>query len=118
MKKQFSVLPKIAALSVLAAFAAPVMAQQAGDNIANIGWFHLKLQDSSETLRINGNPVPGSGAGVKDTDTLGIQFTHFFTDNIALSTDLGIPPEFKLNGEGTLSGVGQIGTAKQWSPAV
>src|SRR5690606_23453384 len=62
--------------------------------------------------------IPGSGATVGDADTLGIAFTHFVTDNFALTADLGIPPKFKLDGSGSLAGLGQLGTAKQWSPAV
>ncbi|MEO6921331.1 MAG: OmpW family outer membrane protein [Collimonas sp.] len=119
MKKQFSVLKKLAAVSVLAAFAAPAMAQQAGDNVVNFGWAHIGLNQSSEPLTLGGNfKVPGSGAHVSNADTAILQFTHFFTDNIAVTTDLGIPPKFKLSGEGTLNGLGQLGTATQWSPAV
>lgn len=123
MKQPFSLLPKIAALSLCAACAAPAMAQTAGSNIVNVGWFHLAPQDSSETLRINSpaviaGPIAGTGASVSNADTLGLAFTHFFTDNFAVTTDLGIPPTFKLTGTGTLAGVGQVGKAKQWSPAV
>lgn len=122
MQKQFSLLPKIAALSVMAACAAPAMAQQAGSNVVNLGWFHLAPQDSSETLRKNdgpgAGPITGSGATISNADTLGVALTHFFTDNFALTADLGIPPTFKLKGTGTLAGVGEIGKAKQWSPAL
>lgn len=122
MQKQFSFLPKLAALSVMAACAAPAMAQTAGSNIVNLGWFHLAPQDSSEILRKNdgpgAGPIPGSGSTVNSADTLGIAFTHFLTDNVSLTADLGIPPTFKLDGTGTLAGVGQIGKAKQWSPAI
>ncbi|WP_343583917.1 OmpW family outer membrane protein [Herbaspirillum sp.] len=122
MKKQFSLLPKIAALSVMAAFAAPAMAQSAGSNIVNLGWFHLSPQDSSELLRKNdgpgAGPIPNSGATISNADTVGFAFTHFFTDNFAVTTDLGIPPTFKLNGTGSLAGIGEIGKAKQWSPAI
>ncbi|MFJ2989244.1 OmpW family protein [Collimonas sp. NPDC087041] len=119
MKKQFKVLPKLAALSLLAAFAAPAMAQQAGDNVVNAGWAHIGLHQSSEELKVGGNTIPGTGASVDNADTLIVQFTHFFTDNIALTTDLGVPPTMKLNGAGpVLQGLGQIGTAKLWSPAI
>ncbi|MFL9924344.1 outer membrane beta-barrel protein [Herbaspirillum lusitanum] len=121
MQKQFSLLPKIAALSVMAACAAPAMAQTAGSNTVNVGWFHLAPQDSSETLRVVSpvaSTVPGSGATVGNADTLGVAFTHFFTDNFAVTTDVGIPPTFKLSGTGTLAGVGELGKAKQWSPAI
>ncbi|MCP1576066.1 membrane protein [Herbaspirillum rubrisubalbicans] len=118
MQKQFSFLPKLAALSVMAAFAVPAMAQSAGSNVVNVGWFHLAPQDSSDPLTTPAGPLPGSGASVSTADTVGLAFTHFFTDNFALTTDLGIPPTFHLNGTGSLSGVGEIGKAKQWSPAV
>lgn len=120
----FRVLPQLAAVtavSALAAFSLPAAAQSAGDNIVNVGWFHLKTYDSSETL-IRRSPSPGplagSSATVGDADTLGIAFTHFVTDNFALTADLGIPPKFKLDGAGSLASLGQIGTARQWSPAV
>ncbi|WDZ96861.1 outer membrane beta-barrel protein [Herbaspirillum sp. WKF16] len=124
MQKQFSLLPKIAALSVMAACAAPAMAQQAGSNIVNVGWFHLSPQDSSAgltKLTNGGLPAgyyPNSHSSVGDADTLGIAFTHFFTDNFALTADLGIPPTFKLTGQGDLAGLGELGKAKQWSPAI
>ncbi len=118
MKKQFKVLPKLAALSVLAAFAVPAMAQQAGDNLINAGWAHLGLNQSSEPLKLGTFTVPNSGAHVSNADTLLLSFTHFITDNIAVTADLGIPPKFKLDGSGSLSGLGQLGTATQWSPAL
>lgn len=118
MKKQFKVLSKLAALSVLAAFAVPAMAQQAGDNLINAGWAHLGLNQSSEPLKLGTFTVPNSGAHVSNADTLLLSFTHFFTDNVAVTADLGIPPKFKLNGSGSLNGLGQLGTATQWSPAM
>ena len=116
----FRVLSKIAALSLAAAFSLPASAQSAGDNIVNVGWFHLYTDDSSEPLRsVPGNvATPGSGASVGSADTVGIAFTHFFTDNFAVVLDAGVPPEFKLKGEGSLASLGQLGTAKQWSPAI
>jgi outer membrane protein len=121
MTKPLNTLSKLAAVSVLAAISLPAAAQQAGDNIVNIGWFHLRPNESSEPLtRTFPAPgqVAGSGAGISNSDTLGLAFTHFFTDNFALTADLGIPPKFKLYGEGTLTQYGQLGKAKQWSPAV
>ncbi|KAF3999809.1 OmpW/AlkL family protein [Glaciimonas immobilis] len=117
MKKYLSVLPKFAALSLFSMAALPAMAQQAGDNIVGLGWFHLAPQDSSQNLTIGGNTVPNTGAGVSTADTLGLQFSHFLTDNWVISADAGIPPKFKLDGEGILQGT-HIGSAKQWSPAV
>lgn len=123
MKKQATLLPKIAALSVFAAFAGPVMAQQAGDTIVATGWFHIVPQDSSQGITVTG----GTGAGtyssaahssVSNGNTLGLAVTHFFTDNIGVTLDAGIPPEFTLYGRGSLASFGEIGNAKQWSPAL
>src|SRR5450830_1360989 len=123
MKKQFTLLPKIAALSVMAACAAPAMAQSAGDNIIGAGWFHIVPQDSSSGITgtgglVNGTTSPNAHSAVSNGNTLGLAFTHFFTDNIALTLDGGIPPEFTLYGKGTLASFGEIGNAKQWSPAL
>ena len=120
MNKSFSGLPKIAAVSVAAAFAAPAMAQTAGSNVFNVGWFHFTPQDSSDPLRIVNPPVTiaGSGATISNADTLGLAFSHFFTDNFVLTADMGVPPTFHLNGTGTLESVGELGKAKQWSPAL
>lgn len=118
MKQQFSLLPKIAALSIAAAFAAPAMAQTAGSNIVNLGWVHLAPQDSSEPIKIAGTALPNSGATVGTADTLGISLTHFFTDNFALTADGGLPPKYTLKATGSIAAVGEAGTAKSWSPAV
>ncbi|MFJ7567769.1 OmpW family protein [Herminiimonas sp. NPDC097707] len=120
----FRVLPQLAAVtafSALAAFSLPAAAQSAGDNIVNVGWFHLRPNESSEPLYSRMAPIgpkAGSSASISNADTLGIAFTHFFTDNFALTADLGVPPKFKLYGGGTIAALGELGTAKQWSPAV
>lgn len=121
MKKPFKVLPQVAALSLLAAVAFPAAAQSAGSNVVSVGWFHLHPNDSSEPLTFTQPALgaqPGSSASISNADTLGIALTHFYTDNVAVTLDAGIPPKFKLRGGGTLAGLGELGTAKQWSPAV
>ena len=121
MKSTLKALSWAAALTALAAFSLPAAAQSAGSNLVNLGWFHFAPNDSSDPLQIV-SPVPstvaGSGATIKDSDTVGLALTHFFTDNIAVTADMGIPPKFKLNGTGTLSALGELGNAKQWSPAI
>ncbi|GGI19106.1 OmpW/AlkL family protein [Oxalicibacterium faecigallinarum] len=116
--------PRFAAFSFLSALTAlslPAAAQTAGSNVVNIGWFHLYTDDSSQPLRQTSpgsTTFAGSGATVSSADTLGIAYTRFVTDNFAVTLDAGIPPKFKLDGEGTLASRGQLGTAKQWSPAI
>ncbi|MDY7576791.1 OmpW family outer membrane protein [Herbaspirillum sp. RTI4] len=118
MNKQVRFLPKILAMSVLAACAMPAFAQSAGSNIVGIGWFHLTPNDSSDGLTSPRGYDANAHSAVSNADTVGLSFTRFFTDNIALTADVGIPPTFNLNGTGTLAAYGQIGSAKQWSPAL
>ena len=121
MKKPFNALAKLAALSVLAVSSLPALAQSAGSNVVNVGWFHLDTHDSSKPLAVTSpvsTTIPGSGAEVDSADTLGLAYTRFFTDNFALTFDAGVPPKFNLTGTGSLAGLGHLGSAKQWSPAI
>jgi outer membrane protein len=121
MQQKFAVVSKIAALSLFACFAAPVMAQSAGSVVVNVGWAHIAPNDSSTPLTVTSPAFAagaraGSGAGVDATDTLGVAINYFYTDNIVFAADLGVPPTYKLHGEGTFAPIGEIGTAKQWAP--
>jgi outer membrane protein len=125
MKKPFKALSCAAALSALAAFSLPAAAQSAGSNVFGVGWFHIAPNDSSEPLRFSQpafvGTIPGSGASIDSADTLGLAITHFWTDNFATTLDAGIPPRFHLKAEGAVlasQGVTDIGSAKQWSPAI
>ncbi|MDM0030211.1 OmpW/AlkL family protein [Variovorax saccharolyticus] len=110
---------------VLAAVAAlgpgSALAQKAGDWQLGAGWLHLIPQDSSKPLTFT-SPVaavvPGSGAKVGNSDTLGLHLTYFIDSQWALEGVLGVPPKFKLDGQGTLGPIGELGTARQWSPAL
>ncbi|PRC91682.1 OmpW/AlkL family protein [Solimicrobium silvestre] len=121
MSSQLTTLYKISALAVAAISSASASAQSAGDTIVSAGWAHIAPQDSSTPLRITSPmsaSLPGSGASVDPTNTLGFSVTRFLTDNWATSLDLGIPPTYKLQGTGSLASVGQIGEAKQWAPTL
>jgi outer membrane protein len=122
MKTVFKALSCAAALTSLAAFSLPAAAQSAGSNVVNLGWFHFTPNDSSDPLQTTTSlgtmTVPNSGATIGDADTVGLALTHFFTDNFAVTADIGLPPKFKLQGSGSLSALGEIGSAKQWSPAI
>jgi outer membrane protein len=115
---------QIRSIAVAAAFLAStaVHAQSAGDVVVNLGWLHLAPQDSSKPLTINaaGSSVTesGTGASVDDTDTLGITAAYFITDHIAAEGVFGIPPKFTLSGTGSLSQLGTLGTAYEWSPTL
>jgi outer membrane protein len=97
-------------------------AQSAGDFVENVGWLHFALQESSKPLTVNAlgssATVPGSGASIDNADSLGVTSTYFITDHVATTAVLGIPPKFKLTGTGSISSLGQIGSAYEWSPAL
>jgi outer membrane protein len=124
MRVQTIFTSKTLALAILATSSAWSFAQSAGDTIINAGWFHISPQDSSRPLTSTSSAtsfsttLPGSGASIENMDTVGFSVTRFFTDNWAGTFDLGIPPTYKLNGTGSLASVGQIGSAKQWAPAI
>ncbi len=114
---------KIAALALAAALSTSAFAQSGGEDVVSAGWFHIAPQDSSSPLSVTApaalaSTVGGSGASVDTSDTFGVSWVHFFTDNWAGSLDIGVPPTYKLQGTGTLAFVGQVGEAKQWAPTV
>lgn len=118
-RQHAAALGAVAAAAALAS--APAMAQQAGDWVVGAGWFHLSPQDSSKPLTFTAPVpavVPGSGARVSNSDTLGLSATYFIDPHWAVEGVLGIPPKFRLYGTGTLDRVGELGQARQWSPTI
>ncbi|MGZ2749246.1 OmpW/AlkL family protein [Burkholderia stagnalis] len=140
---------KLFAAGFAAAMPLLACAQQAGDNVATLGWLHVMPQGSGGPLTTNvvNSPMngplrlpssftsPGTSLTVNNADTVGLTLTHFFTDHIAVTSVLGIPPEFALTGHGTIRPFGPSGSlgnvvldtpsnqpivknARQWSPTV
>jgi outer membrane protein len=119
----------LAGITALAAFSA-AHAQSANTFYVTTGWFHFAPQDSSDPLKVDsvgpfpgsavvpGGVVPGTGAGVGSSDTLSLSLGYFITQNIGVEAELGIPPKFNLNGQGTFSSFGKLGEATLWSPAL
>ena len=136
--------------AVLILLATPnAYAQKAGDDLVSLGWFHVMPQDSSTPLTTTVAPVtintplrlpnsftsPGTGLSTNNSDTLGLVFSHFVTDHIAVTSVAGVPPKFKLYGHGTIQPPGPAGalgkqdigdpavnpivkSVRQWSPAL
>jgi outer membrane protein len=123
---------------VIAALAAglslSVHAQQAGDNVAALGWFHVMPQSSSTPLTTYVAPTPintplrlpnqftsaGTSLSSNNADTAGLVISHFFTDHIALSSVAGVPPVFKIYGHGTIvppGPAGALGTQNLGDPS-
>ena len=108
----------VAATALLASSA---YAQKAGDWVIGGGALHYAPQDKSEPLAFvepQARVVPGSGADLKSSTTLGLNAHYFFTDNWAIEGVLGIPPQLKLNGAGTLAPVGELGRARLYAPSL
>ena len=97
-------------------------AQSAGDIQVSAGWMHFAPQDSSGPFNVTalGQTVTkqGASASVSDADTFGLTLQYFVTDHIAVEAVTGVPPKFHLNGEGTLGPLGELGTAREWSPTL
>jgi len=139
--------PVLAAVAAVAASTAH--AQYAGDNVAVLGWFHVAPVQSSSPLTTTVAPTPintplrlphsftspGTGLRTSSADTVGLVFTHFLTDHIAVSSVAGVPPVFQLSGHGLILPPGPAGalgsqnlsdpatnpivkSVRQWSPAL
>ena len=118
---------KLYAALIAACTCTGVHAQRAGDNVVNLGWFHIAPQYSSDPLTTHVAPVPiytslgmptaftspGTGLGVSNANTLGLTFSHFFTDHIAVTALGGLPPEFNISGFGVIVPPGPSGALGQ-----
>ncbi|MDI9652281.1 OmpW family outer membrane protein, partial [Burkholderia cenocepacia] len=124
-------------------------AQSAGSNVVTLGWFHIMPQQSSTPMTTNVAPTPintplrlppsftspGTGLHTSGADTVGLTVSHFLTDHIAVTSVAGVPPVFKVSGQGTIKPPGPAGalgtqniglgsvnpivkSVRQWSPAV
>lgn len=94
---------KLIAACVVAGASTGAFAQQAGDLVATLGWLHVMPQDSTNGLTTNvvNSPIngplrlpgsftsPGTSLTVNNADTVGLTFTYFFTDHIAVTSVLG-----------------------------
>ena len=108
----------VAATALLASSA---YAQKAGDWVLGAGALHYAPQDKSQPLAFvepAARVVPGSGADLKSATTLGLNVHYFLTDNWAIEGVLGVPPQLKLNGAGTLAPVGELGNARLYAPSL
>ncbi len=144
MKKILCAAASAAALAPLAAHA-----QSAGSNVVTLGWFHIMPQQSTTPLTTNVAPTPintplrlpptftspGTGLRTSGSDTVGLTVSHFLTDHIAVTSVAGVPPTFKITGQGTIQppgpagalgsqniGIGPVNpivkSVRQWSPAM
>jgi outer membrane protein len=116
---------KMLAAAAAMLVAGVAQAQSAGSNIVSLGWFRVMPNSSSDPLTIDsvgGFPVgrtsPNTGAKIETADTLGLAYTHFFTDHISTELVFGIPPRHDVKGDAGYAKYGMLGSVRQWSPAV
>jgi outer membrane protein len=107
------------------ALAGVAQAQSAGSNIISLGWMRVMPTGHSEFLTIDsvggvpfGAQRPNTGATIDSADTLGIVFSHYFTDNISAEFVLGVPPKHNVSGDRGYEKYGKLGEVRQWSPAI
>lgn len=108
-------------LAATALLASSAYAQKAGDWVIGGGALNYSPQDKSEPLTFTEpfqRQIPGSGADLKSSTTLGLNLHYFLTDNWAVEGVLGIPPRLKLNGAGTLAPIGELGNARLYAPSL
>lgn len=102
---------------------ASAYADQAGSIVLGAGWYRLSPQEKGEPLRITSpsaiaGEVPNTGSSVGNANTLGLTVEYFITNQIAVEAVFGIPPRYHLQGAKALEPVGELGSAKQYSPSV
>jgi outer membrane protein len=116
MKKTMFALAALGALASGSAFA-----QQAGDWVVGAGWFHLSPQDSSKPLTVTApvqSVLAGSGASVKDSDTLGFNRRLLPRQPLGCGRRAGRSAEVQARRHRHAGRVGELGEARQWSPTI
>jgi outer membrane protein len=117
---------KVAAVAAaLLSMGSSARAESDGRLYLAAGWLHLSPQSASGPLTLTNFggrpidlPIPRTGAGVDNADTLGFSIGYFATAHIAVQADIGVPPLFALSGTDALARFGKLGEARQWSPAL
>jgi outer membrane protein len=98
------------------------LANTAGTHVINGGILHFNpANDESDIMAtFNGTSgATGSSATVDSTNTLGLGYDYFVTDNIAVGVQLGLPPKFDVVSKKSTHGLSAgtvIGEVEQISP--
>jgi outer membrane protein len=67
------------------------------------------ILDESATMSAAGQKLDGANISIKPQATVVIEAGYFLTPNFAISFTGGIPPFAKIEGAGTMAGVGRVG---------
>lgn len=105
------------ALLATAAATPSAFAHEAGDVIIRAGAIHLSTHESSSTVKIDGQRVPGAKAKLNNDTQLGLNFAYMVTDNIAVELLAASPFELTAKGKGALAGE-KLGKFKALPPTL
>lgn len=114
MQTQF--VKRAVALGVLAAAAAGAQAQSAGTWMIKLGVNNINPQVRSGDL--SAPSLPDTKIDVKDATSAIVTLTYMYTDNLSFELYGGLPYKHDVVGDGSISGVGKIGSLKQISPTL
>jgi len=112
--KRSAVLLNVLALFVTGAKGADLSGKAAGHADAAPGFFvHIGpaavVLNESATMFAAGHQLHGANISIKPQATVAVEAGYFLSSNFAISFTGGFPPFAKIEGAGTMSGVGRIG---------
>ena len=114
MKKHSIASALVATVALCGAGAA--QAQAAGDVLVALGWNKIMPKVKSDDL--TPPSLPGSKIDIKSASALFATVTYMITPDFSLEALGGLPYKHDIEGAGSVSGVGKIGTIHQISPTV
>jgi outer membrane protein len=98
----------------ISSLTAPAWAYEAGDWIVRGGLAGVFPQDSSSEV----SGIDGSGVGVDNGYGVGISLSYMMSSSFAVELLGALPFSHDLQGEGSLSGLGQVGETKHLPPTL
>lgn len=112
-----SILKKAALAAATAAVfsSAPALAYEKGDMMLRVGAAGVYPTGDSDNI----TPIdPNAKVEADDAWSLGITFSYMFTDSIGLGVLAAYPFEHDIEGKGSISSLGKVGTTKQLPPTL
>jgi outer membrane protein len=68
------------------------------------------IPHESADISLGGAPLPGASISIADHYTASVEIGYQLTPDLSVSFTGGLPPTVDIDGAGTLSGVGRLGT--------
>lgn len=106
----------VAAAALLAMAASAASAQSAGSIQVKIGVNQISPQVDSGSL--SAPSQPNTKIDVKAATAAILTANYMLTDHVSVEAYAGLPYKHDIVGDGTIAGVGKIGTVKQVSPTL